>query len=144
MSCYFLFVIIQKHMHSLHTLSHWEFIGQVMWVLSSQKTSVNIGRYLNGITPFFLAYCFTIILIRKLMLIDILLQVCPCDRRGIQPTSGCLFPYLNVQPLLLFIHHCLGNCDRHTMCHYFSLLRNYKQKFFQYQVGILILSSVGV
>jgi len=48
------------------------------------------------------------------MLIDILLQVCPCNRRSIQPTFGCLFPYLNVLPLLLFIHNCLGNCDRHT------------------------------
>jgi len=50
------------------------------------------------------------------MLIDILLQVCPCNRRGIQPTFGCLFPYLNVLPLLFYVHNCLGNCDRHKQC----------------------------
>jgi len=50
------------------------------------------------------------------MLSDILLQVYPCDRRGIQSTFGSLFPYLNVFPLLCFIHKCTGNCDRHTHC----------------------------
>jgi hypothetical protein len=65
-----------------------------------------------------------------LMLIQIMLQVYPCNRRGIQPTFGCLFPYLNVQPLRLFIHHCLGNCVSYTLkiCVIIGnvLLKNYK------------------
>jgi hypothetical protein len=42
------------------------------------------------------------------------LQVYPCDRRGIQPTFGSLFPYRNVLPLFHFILIFLGNYESYT------------------------------
>jgi len=43
-----------------------------------------------------------------------ILQVYPCDRRGIQSPFGCSFPYLNVLSVLRFIHNCLGNSESYT------------------------------
>ena len=66
---------------------------------------------------------------------SIFLQVYPCNRRGIQPTFGCLFPYRNVRPVLFFIHICLGNCENYThktcVTNFNSLFKKYKNKFFK-------------
>jgi hypothetical protein len=76
------------------------------------------------------------------MLSQIFLQVYPCNRRGIQPTFGCVFPYLNVQPLPLFIHYSPGNCVSYTLqiCVIIGnvLLKNYKYKLFQDYLEIMI------